>query len=355
MTPTVKYDSSYESSYYAGAKPPNPSNASLSRAQQHRAAPHFSPRNGSLSLNLKSSLPAMGTKFSSAGAGTALEPSPLSPKDPNVFIDDFSDSFDDDFDQIDNDCYVFGDENMPPRRINNDVSCTAVFRAGGGSSQQLTVKDTRMVEKRAVVRSPEGWRLPFANRKRIIDEMYEDCGGEITTAPPAKKCSSVHNVQLATENQTHMRIDGDVWENDWQVEESVPKPQRRSNHANQSHGTCDFPNLSYELERKDHENAKDGEPSLARKLALKSGSTKLLSVPAPPPSRQAKKVTTSLSYHRDEEQQLSLVQNMCPASASRSCDQTTESLPKPSRCSFFTAGPTRLVAVVHVTCTHMPA
>ena len=359
MTPTTKYDTSYETSYYAGARPPNPSNSSLSRAQQHGTVPRSSPRTSSLSLNLKSSLPAMGPKFSSVGAGTALKPSPLSPKDPNLFFDDFSDSFDDDFDRIDDDCYVFGDENMPPRRTDCDVSCTAVFRAGGGDSQQPTVKDTRVVERRAVTvaRSPEGWRLPFANRKRIIDEMYEDCGGEINTAPPAKKCSSVHNVQVAAENQTHMRIDGDTWENDWQVEEGVPKAPRRSNDTNQSHGSCDFPNLSHKLERKGHghESTMDGEPSLARKLALRSGSAKSLSVSAPPSSQQAKKVTTSSSYHRDEEQQLSLVQNMCSVGASESCDGTTESLPKPSQCSFFTAGPTRLVAVVHVTCTHMQA
>ena len=387
MTPTVCNTVPYESSHYPGAnRPPSPSNVSPSRAQQHQAAPrpHSSPMTGSLSLstkppspasylsisktpqrhaepprsslmkgslslNLKSSLPAMDIRLGSTSANyAALKPSPLSPKDPNVFFDDFSDSFDDDFDQIDNDCYVFGgDENISPRRRGNDVTCTAVFRAGGGNSQQLrTVKNTRAMEKRAVVRSPaasEGWgRLPSANRKRIIDEIYEDCGGKANTPPPppAKRCSSTHSVHVATEGgQTRDReFGGNVWKNDWQVEDSVlSKPPKRSEHrANKSHGSCDFPNLSYyELERKDHEkNTKDDEPSLARKLALKSGSTES----SLPPPRQTKKMTTSLSsYHGGEEQQqLSLAQNnVYSASAS-----STESLPKPSQCSFFTAGPT---------------
>ena len=209
MTPTVN-DTSFNS-YYAGAKP-SPSNyASVSRIQQCQAprsnlpsprtgsvasSPHShlpSPRTGSLALNLKSSLPLMDPKFSSAS--TALKPSPLTPKDPNsMFIDDFSKSFEDDFDQIDNDCYAVGGENVPPR-ASSDVLCTAVFSAGGGENDWLTVKNKRAMEKKPVVRSPmvsEGWRLPFANRKRIIDEMFEDCGGgEASTPPPAKKSSSI--------------------------------------------------------------------------------------------------------------------------------------------------------------------
>lgn len=362
MTPAVK-DTSYDSSSpYAGAiEPPSPlSNASLSRAQQYQVAmPSRSsiPRSSSsLSLHLKSSLPAMDTKFSSTSARTTLKPSPLTPKDPNVFIDDFSDSFDD-FDRIDvDDCYVFGDENMPPMAktwgTGNDVACTAVFRADGGNARQPTMKDTRSraVERKAGpgVRSPvasEGGGLPFANRKRIIDEIYEDCGGGNNTAPAAKRCSSMHS----TENQAQdiMRVDGDMWESDWQVDENVSKSliQKRSDHCtDQTRDSRDFLNLSYELERerRGHEDAKD-EPSLARKLALRSGSAEEASIPPQSPSlpQQAKKMTTSLSYPRDEEQQLPLLWNsLC---SSRSCDQITESLPKPSQYSFFTAGPTRLI------------
>ena len=376
MTPAVN-DASYDSSSpYAGAiEPPSPpSSASLSlRAQQYQVAmPSISrssnPRSSSsFSLNLKSSLPSMDTtKFSSTNARTALKPSPLTPKDPNAFfIDDFSDSFDDDFDRIDmDDCYVFGDENMPPRirGTGNDVVCTAVLRAEGGNAQKLPMKDirSRAVERKAGpgMRSPvasKGGRLPFANRKRIIDEIYEDCGANSHTAPPAKKCSSMHS----TENQAQdiMRVDGDVWESDWKVEENVSKPliQKRSDHrADQTHSSCDFLNPSYELkrERRGHEDTKD-EPSLARKLALRSGSAEVSSMPQQPtsPSQQAKKATTSLSYHRDEEQQLPLLKNsVCSLRScdqtTRSCDQTVESLPKPSQYSFFTAGPTRLIYII---------
>ena len=378
MTPSVN-DASYDSSSpYAGAiEPPSPSsNKSLSRAQQYQVAmPSISrssnPRSSSsLSLNLKSSLLSMDTtRFSSTStsARTALKPSPLTPKDPNAFfIDDFSDSFDDDFDRIDmDDCYVFDNENMPPRirEMGNDVVCTAVLRAEGGNAQQRTMNDirSRAVERKAGphVRSPvasKGGRLPFANRKRIIDEIYEDCGANSHyTAPPAKKCSkSMHS----TENQAQdiMRVDGDVWKSDWKVEENVSKPQiqKRSDHrTDQTHSSCDFLNPSYELkrEKRGHEDTKD-EPSLARKLALRSGSADHEVSPMPQrptsPSQQAKKATTSLSYHRDEEQQLPLLKNsVCSLRScdqtTRSCDQTVELLPKPSRYSFFTAGPTRLI------------
>ena len=382
MTPAVNdaYASYDSSSPYAGAiEPPSPpSNASLSlRAQQYQVPmPSISrssnPRSSSsLSLNLKSSLPSMDTtKFSSTSARTALKPSPLTPKDQNAFfIDDFSDSFDDDFDRIDmDDCYVFGDENMPPCRIQgtgNDVVCTAVLRAEGGNAQKLPMKDirSRAVERKTGpgMRSPvasEGGRLPFANRKRIIDEIYEGCVANSHTTPPAKKCSSVHSTEDQAQDNI-MRVDGDMWESDWQVEENVSKPliQKRSDHrADQTHNSCDFLNPSYELkrERRGHEDTKD-EPSLARKLALRSGSAdqEVSSMPQrrpTSPSQQAKKATTSLSYHRDEEQQLHvpLLQNSvcslrsCDQTA-RSCDQTVESLPKPSRYSFFTAGPTRLI------------
>ena len=369
MTPAVN-DTSYDSSSpYAGAiEPPSPpSNASLSlRAQQYQVAmPSISrssiPRSSSsLSLNLKSSLPSMDTtKFSSTSARTALKPSPLTPKDPNAFfIDDFSDSFDDDFDRIDmDDCYILGDENVPPRirGTGNDVTCTAVLRAEGGNAQKLPMKDigSRAVERKVGphVRSPvasKGGRLPFANRKRIIDEIYEDCGANGHTAPSAKKCSSMHSAE--NQAQDIMRVDGDVWESDWQVEENISKPliQKRSDHrADQTHSSYDFLNPSYELkrERRGHEDTK-GEPSLARKLALRSGSAdhEVSSMPQQrptSPSQQAKKVITSLSYYRDEEQQLPLLQkSVCSL---RSCDQTVESLPKPSRYSFFTARPTRLI------------
>ena len=369
MTPAVNdaYASYDSSSPYAGAiEPPSPpSNASLSlRAQQYQVPmPSISrssnPRSSSsLSLNLKSSLPSMDTtKFSSTSARTALKPSPLTPKDQNAFFDDFSDSFDDDSDRIDmDDCYVFSDENMPPRILGtgSDVACTAVLRAEGGNAQKLPMKDirSRAVERKAGpgMRSPvasEGGRLPFANRKRIIDEIYEDCGANSHyTAPPAKKCSSMHS----TENQAQdiMRADGDVWESDWQVEANVSKPliQKGSDHrAYQTHNSCDFLKTSYELkgERRGHENIKD-EPSLARKLALRSGSAEVSSMSQQrpmSPSQQAKKATTCLSYRRDEEQQLPLLQNS--VYSLRSCDQTVESLPKPSRYSFFTAGPTRLI------------
>lgn len=344
MTPAVN-DTSLDS-YYTGAQP-------SPRVQQRHPAPHSclpSPRTSSLTLNLKSTLPAMDHKFSSANTSAALKPSPLSPKDPNVFIDDFSDSFDDDFDQIDNDCYIVSNENMPPMaRASNDVSCIAVFRAGAENSQ-LTVKDTRAVEKESPAGSPpidsEGWRLPFANRKRIIDEMYEDCGRdrEVNTPPPAKKCSSIHSVASEKQTQSVMGIDGDLQENDWQVKASVSKPSMRSNQTrlknndSQSRGSCSFPSLSYGLERKCHENTKDGKQSLARKLALKSGSAESSLAP---PSQQTRKLAT-LSC-RSEEEQLSLVQNGCTFSAPSTCEQTTESLPKPSQCSFFTAQPTRLV------------
>lgn len=363
MTPVMNNTSLNSDSYYAGAKP----SPSLSRVQQHQATPRShlpSPRTGSLTLTLKPSLPAMDLRFNSANTSAALEPSPLSPKDPKVFIDDFSASFDDDFDQIDNDSYVVSNENIPPR-ASNDVSCTAVFRAGGESAQ-LTVKDTRAVEKRAVTVSPiasEGWRLPFTNRKRIIDEIFEDCGGKVNTPPrpPAKKSSSIHSV--ASEKQTHsiMGIDGDLWENDWQIEESVPKPSRKSNQTrlrsdSLSDGSCDFSSLSYRLEGNGRENTRHDEPSLAQKLALKSGSAKS-SVPPPLASQQAKKVTTSLSCHSEEEQQLSLVQDAGAFSAPRTFEQTTESMPKASQCSFFTAGSARLGGTLYVmhscTCTVM--
>ena len=141
---------------------------------------------------------------------------------------------------------------------------------------------------------------------------------------------------LHSEVAEHQEIDV---ENDWQIEKSLPKPSRRSDHVNQSHGGCDFPSLSYGLERKGYgDSIRNGQPSLARKLAQKFGSSKS-SLPGTLVSQQAKK-QTSLSCHR--EQQLSIVQNTCTFSASSSCDQTIESVPKPSQCSFFTAGPTRL-------------
>ena len=351
MTPAVT-NTSFDSRY-TGAKPSlsNTSTPSLEQHQSGALCSHLpSTRTRSLALNLNSSLPTMTPKFSSA---SALKPSPLSPKDPN-FIDSFCDSFYDDCDQIDDSQFILGAENIPPTaRVSSDVSCTAVFRAGGVGDAQLTVMNTNTTRKKPLVTSPvanKGWKLPFANRKRIIDEIYEHCDDEVGTPPCAKKCFSMHSV--ANVEQTGMRLDENVLEDVWKVEESVQKKPSKATATNriefdQSHGGCDFPSLIYGFERKGCSNERDSQPSLARKLALKSGSAESAAVVQQMPSpRQAKKLTVaSLGGYRgrggEEHRQLSPVKNMCTLrGVSRSCDQ--ESTHKSSQCSFFTTGPTRL-------------
>ena len=264
-----------------------------------------------LALNLKSSLPH---SSESSVPSSSLKPSPLSPKDTNTLFDDFSDGFNDEFDQFE-----------------DDIMCTAVFR---GNGKENTNERSVDIKKSAASKSRTGdggWRLPSLNRKRIIDEMYEDCGG-VDTPPPAKKYSGLQ-AAATTKHQSVSPGDCDIWMNDdYDVKENLTKLQRRE--ADEKIAHCHFPGFSssYEVEGPVRRNENDGEPSLARKLALKSGS--------------AKSSLASLSDKIEEETSLmnssDEMQSTCQFSTAVARLQSTPTKAT-STCSFFTAGPTRYV------------
>ena len=312
---------------YSGVRPSSPQSSyrgsPLTIVQQQRQEEGHARFPGSLALNLKSSLPQ--TADSNLNHSATLQLSPLSPIDPSsAFLgNEFSQGFEEDFNQFE-----------------DDVLCTAVFK-GGQENACLTMKEANRSMNKLHTASGSRMeisreRLPFSNRKRIIDEMFEDCG-EVAMPPPPKKLPNFQGV--AREYQIE-REEVDEWEKDDAgfVEENLSqRVPRRPENATSSQCT-NFPStITHECSSVCH-NESDSEPSLARKLALKSGTAKasLLSL------ADKHIVRPRLLPSPDEEQQVDLQQ-------SSSLFGTVASHPQPrlpghnaSACSFFTAGPTRL-------------
>ena len=306
------------SSSYAGANS-SPSPATVQHQATHSRLPLSRPK--SLAMSLRSSLPLLDSNLGSA----VLRPSPLSPRDTNVLLDNFSDGFEDEFDQFLDDCYIVGDEQNNPS-AHSEVSCTAVFRAGEQNTH-LVWKNREAKEKKpdAVKSADDRWRLPFANRKRIIDEIFEDCGEAVKDATPPKKRFSI-----ASEHQDRW-LGRDVMENEWQVEESSLTESRRDEIYIRT--SYNLPSLSHKLATTTHSRVNDKEPSLSRKLALKSGS-----VESPPPqSLSAQQAVKTLSSGSPKQLPVQSTYELDPSSSLPPPLQS-----KPIPCSFFTAGPTRL-------------
>lgn len=251
----------------------------------------------SLALDLKSGRPSMDSTHSSR----ALRPSPLSPKDKNLCIYDFSDGFEDDFEQFE-----------------DDVACTAVFKAGDENAGLMFVDQTKTGDKSSPpanrAAGESGWRIPYPNRKRIIDEIFNDCGESVTAPLPKKMSSSAKSV--STEHQTERRVRG----SNSLVDRTVSK---RSRDFDVAHGAV--PSLSACEDDSTFHSVGDREPSLAHKLALKRES-----------SESVRPTTLQTS---PEEEQVAMPSMWKSDSSAVSCLQPP--LGNPITYSFFTAGPTR--------------
>ena len=295
---------------YSGTKSNSPWNsAKMATPQRQMDRSRFQ---GRLALNLSSTLPRVRADSNSRCSSTALKPSPLSPKDLNTYLDDFS------YDDIDNDFDQFED----------DVLCTAVFRGGGSEDKEntrLELKDRQRAKDSArkpalSYRSPmeRGQGLSIINRKRIIDEMFEDCG-ETMTNPPAKKYANLQNVGPSNYNKQPSVSYGD---HDMYRQRDMGTEKKLRHETEVVRESCDFLGLSNPKQRTTKLSGSDSIPSLSRKSALKSGSAK-------PPL---------LQNSPDEQKDMS-IPDLYEFSTSESHPHS--SVPKSVACSFFTAGPTR--------------
>lgn len=304
---------------YSGTKPNSPWHSTkLATPQRQMDRSRFQ---GRLALNLNSTLPRTPADSNSRRASTVLKPSPLSPKDPNNYLDDFSyNDINDDFDQFE-----------------DDVLCTAVFRGGSEDKEntRLVLKDMEGAEDSAKkpaisYRSPmeHGQRLSFTSRKRVIDEMFEDCG-ETATTPPAKKYANLQNAASNNKQPSVSCGDHDMYR---QRDMETEKKLRHKTAVGRA--SCDFLGLSNPKQRSTKQSVCDSMPSLSRKLALKSGSAK----PLLPTLMGGKTTKATLRNSPDEEKEMS-IPGLCEFSTSKT--HSHSSVPKSVTCSFFTAGPTR--------------
>lgn len=307
---------------YSGAKPNSPWNsAKMATPQRQLDRLRFQ---GRLALNLNSTLPRAPMDSNSRRGSTALKPSPLSPKDPNMYLDDFSyNDIDDNFDQFE-----------------DDVLCTAVFRGGSEDQEntRLVVKDMQRATKDSAKKpsisyhfpkGEHGQRLSFTNRKRIIDEMFEDVG-ETATNPPAKKYANLQNAAPNSEQQSVSFGDHHTYR-----QRDMENEKNLRHKTEMGSASCGFLGLSNPKQGSTKQSVSDSIPSLSRKLAMKSGSAAKPLLPALMGEQSAK---ATLQNSPDEQKEMS-IPDLYGFNTSES--RPRSSVPKPVTCSFFTAGPTR--------------